>query len=68
MGGVQNPFKFMRQADLFVLSSRYEGLPGVLIQALVWCPVVSTNCPSGPSEILIPNNTEFLCRWQMWPL
>lgn len=52
-GFVDNPFKFMRSADLFVLSSRWEGLPGVLIQALACnCRVVSTDCPSGPAEIL----------------
>lgn len=52
-GFVTNPFVYMAHAAVFVLSSTYEGLPGVLIQALACgCPVVSTNCPSGPSEIL----------------
>ena len=52
-GWVENPFAFMSRASLFVLSSRHEGLPGVLVQALACgCPCVSTDCPAGPAEIL----------------
>jgi glycosyltransferase involved in cell wall biosynthesis len=52
-GFVTNPFAYMARAAVFVLSSAFEGLPGVLIQALACgCPAVSTDCPSGPAEIL----------------
>jgi glycosyltransferase involved in cell wall biosynthesis len=52
-GFVDNPLAFMARSAVFVLSSLYEGLPGVLIQALACgCPVVSTDCPSGPREVL----------------
>ncbi|MCA9949561.1 MAG: glycosyltransferase [Anaerolineales bacterium] len=52
-GFVENPYAYMRQASLFVLSSQWEGLPTVLIEAL-YCgtPVIATDCPSGPREIL----------------
>ena len=53
-----NPYAYLKYADLFVLSSNWEGLPGVLIQALASkIKVVSTNCPSGPMEILV--NSKF---------
>jgi len=52
-GFVQNPFPYYKHAKLLVSSSKLEGLPGTLIQAMACgCPVVSTDCPSGPSEIL----------------
>jgi glycosyltransferase involved in cell wall biosynthesis len=52
-GFVANPFAYMARSAVFALSSAWEGLPGVLIQALACgCPVVSTDCPSGPSEVL----------------
>jgi glycosyltransferase involved in cell wall biosynthesis len=52
-GFVTNPYALLTHAALFVLSSQWEGLPGVLIEALACGTlVVSTDCPSGPKEIL----------------
>jgi len=52
-GFVKNPFSYMAKASVFVLSSAWEGLSMVLIEALACgCPVVSTDCPSGPAEVL----------------
>ena len=52
-GFVPDPYPYLAHADLFVLSSAWEGLGNVIIEALVaGVPVVSTDCPSGPAEIL----------------
>jgi glycosyltransferase involved in cell wall biosynthesis len=52
-GFVMNPYPLLSHAAVYVLSSRWEGLPTVLVEAL-YCnvPIVSTDCPSGPREIL----------------
>ena len=52
-GFCDNPYPAMSAADVFALSSRWEGSPGVLIEAIsCGATVVSTDCPSGPHQIL----------------
>jgi glycosyltransferase involved in cell wall biosynthesis len=52
-GFVGNPYAWMARAAVFVLSSAWEGVGNVLVEALACgCPVVATDCPSGPAEIL----------------
>jgi glycosyltransferase involved in cell wall biosynthesis len=52
-GYKENPFAFMKRSDVFVLCSAWEGLPVALVEAMaLGTPVVSTDCPSGPAEIL----------------
>jgi glycosyltransferase involved in cell wall biosynthesis len=52
-GYVENPYAWMAKADVFALSSAWEGFGNVVAEALaVGTPVVSTDCPSGPGEIL----------------
>jgi len=61
VGFKANPFPLIKNAKLFVLSSDFEGLPTVIIESLILnTPVVSTNCPSGPSEIMINNLSDYL--------
>lgn len=53
LGFVDNPLAYMKQADIFVISSAWEGFCNVIVEALyAGLKVVSTNCPSGPAEIL----------------
>jgi len=52
-GKVDNPFIYMKYAKFFILSSRHEGFPNVLLEALACeTPVIATNCETGPSEII----------------
>lgn len=58
MGGfIANPYPYFAQSDIFVLTSDFEGLPSVIIEAMACgCAVISTDCPSGPREILSPGS------------
>ena len=53
IGYKKNPYPYIKQSDIFILSSNFEGSPNVLIEAMfLKKSVISTNCPTGPKEIL----------------
>ncbi len=61
-GYTYNPYSYFSKSDIFVLSSRVEGMPNVLIEAMLCgCTPVATNCPTGPSEVLKNEKYGYLC-------
>lgn len=62
-GFQKNPWKWISKSDLFVLSSVWEGLPCVLSESMALSlPIVSTRCPSGPTEMLLNGRAGYLCK------
>jgi glycosyltransferase involved in cell wall biosynthesis len=52
-GFEENPYKYIFRCSAFIMSSKYEGFGNVLVEALsLGKPIVSTNCPNGPAEVL----------------
>jgi len=60
---VMNVLKYFKNSDIFVLSSRVEGMPNVMIEAMMCgCTIVATNCKTGPREILSNNKYGYLSK------
>ncbi len=63
MGYCSNPYKYLKHASCYVLSSKWEGFPNSLLEAMyITGHVISTNCPTGPSEIISHELDGLLCE------
>ena len=63
LGFIKNPYNYLREADLFVLSSRWEDPGHVILEAgMLRVPIVTTNCPTGPEEILCFGKGGWVCN------
>ena len=61
LGYKKNPYPYIYKADIFVLTSKFEGLPNVLLEAqYLNKTIISSNCPTGPKEILSNGEAGFL--------
>jgi len=60
---IENPFPYILKSEIMILSSRFEGLPNILLEALALKKfIISSNCPTGPSEILDSGKGGFLFK------
>jgi glycosyltransferase involved in cell wall biosynthesis len=65
LGFQDNPYIYMKQADIFVLSSRFEGLPNVVLEAnACGTTVIAFDCPGGTNEIIIDGENGYLAKCQ----
>ncbi len=63
IGYKKNPYPYINKADIFILSSKFEGLPNVLLEAqYLKKTIISSNCPTGPREILLGGKAGFLFK------
>ncbi len=59
----ENPYKYLKHCDILLLTSIYEGMPNILIEAqALKLPIVATNCPGGTSEVLLDGKTGLLAK------